>query len=235
MNEALILYVLQIQVRRGAIHSRPIIQKELILGRGYDCDIILEGRGVSRQHVQFHCGDRMLHVTDLNSINGTFMNGQRLRPGWPCMMRPGDQVCIEDFNLSVTLPDVNERAPTDVWYCVKIVAPPQPGLIVALPNGPCKVPLSQGRVTLGSAEDNDIVVQGPAVSSYHAELQWSGQGHCIYDLGSSQGLYHRGQRISRMILRDGARLLIGGRVPIEYRRDIGIVALRPLRPLASRV
>jgi len=235
LNKVPILYVLQIHVRGEATHFRPIIQTELELGRGYNSDIVLEGRGVSRQHLQIHCGDRMLQVRDMNSTNGTFMNGQRLLPDRPCMLGPGDQIRIEDFTLSVRLLNANESIPPEIWYRVRIATPPQPGLILNLPDGLRKVPLSQGRVILGSAEDNDIVMPELGVSPYHAELLRCEQGYCIHDLGSSGGLYHRGQRISRTILRDGARLLIGGRIPIEYRRDIGFVTAKPLRLLACGV
>jgi pSer/pThr/pTyr-binding forkhead associated (FHA) protein len=228
MNSEPVLYVLQIHVKGGRTHPWPIFHKDLSLGRSDSNDIILQGRTVSRQHALLCCRDRMLQVVDLNSTNGTFLNGHLLPPQQPHILTPCDQVRIDAFFLSVRLLCAHDRILPDLGQRARLVAPPQPGLIISLPQEERKVPLEQRVMTLGSAADNDIVLPMPAVAAYHAELQFLGNGHRLVDLGSPGGLYCGNQRISQMFLQDGVSILVGGQIPIQYRTDVGFVPFRSL-------
>jgi pSer/pThr/pTyr-binding forkhead associated (FHA) protein len=60
-------------------------------------------KGVSRRHaVIIHYQDKP-HILDLNSINGTFLNGKRLKPDNPYMLTSGDQLGLGDLLLNVAL------------------------------------------------------------------------------------------------------------------------------------
>jgi hypothetical protein len=69
--------------------------KPVILGRRTpDCAVDVDlmpynGKplGVSRQHARIERGRDMLHIVDLDSSNGTFLNRQRLEPGVPHILR----------------------------------------------------------------------------------------------------------------------------------------------------
>ncbi|MAS35916.1 MAG: hypothetical protein CL610_18050 [Anaerolineaceae bacterium] len=57
--------------------------------------------GISRRHaalVRFH--DR-LHVVDLSSVNGTFLDGQRLKPDKPYPLQVNVTLRIGSLNLSL--------------------------------------------------------------------------------------------------------------------------------------
>ncbi|ROO58410.1 FHA domain-containing protein [Micromonospora sp. Llam0] len=47
---------------------------------------------VSRRHAEISSAGTGLTVTDLQSVNGTFVNDQRIAPGEPFPVRPGDRV-----------------------------------------------------------------------------------------------------------------------------------------------
>ncbi len=51
----------------------------------------LEG-GVSRIHAALRRGDEVLSIVDLDSANGTFLNGQRLAANQPRLLRDGDEI-----------------------------------------------------------------------------------------------------------------------------------------------
>lgn len=51
-----------------------------------------QDKGVSRQHAAILLKDGSLHIMDLNSYNGTFLNGQRLVANQPRVLRDGDSV-----------------------------------------------------------------------------------------------------------------------------------------------
>lgn len=71
-------------------------------------------------------------------------------------------------------------------------------------------PLHKNLLTIGRAEDNDIVINDAEISRHHARLTWQGNNWVIEDLGSSNGTYINGQRISGpTILVPGAQLRLG--------------------------
>jgi hypothetical protein len=49
-----------------------------ILGRDDVCDIVIPERQVSRQHIRIFYEDNKYYIADLESRNGTWLNGQRL-------------------------------------------------------------------------------------------------------------------------------------------------------------
>lgn len=55
----------------------PLVRAVSRLGRGSDTDIRIEDPGASRNHCEIVLGQPVL-VRDLNSTNGTFVNGQRI-------------------------------------------------------------------------------------------------------------------------------------------------------------
>jgi hypothetical protein len=68
------------------------IKSDLILGRNSSCDIVIPMRQVSRQHARvFPQGDRVM-VEDLDSKNGTFVNGVLLRE--PTPLEDGDELQV---------------------------------------------------------------------------------------------------------------------------------------------
>jgi DNA-binding winged helix-turn-helix (wHTH) protein len=50
-----------------------------ILGRGDDCDILLPERAVSRHHIRIYKEGDAFYVEDLDSRNGTWINGEQLK------------------------------------------------------------------------------------------------------------------------------------------------------------
>ena len=60
-------------------------------------------KGVSRRHAALVRYQEKLHIIDLASINGTFLNTKRLKPDIPYMLSSGDQLGFGDLLLSVSL------------------------------------------------------------------------------------------------------------------------------------
>jgi DNA-binding winged helix-turn-helix (wHTH) protein len=68
------------------------IKSALVLGRGSDCDIIIPMRQVSRQHSRIYPELDSFFIEDLDSKNGTYVNGQLLRE--PVRLDDGDELQI---------------------------------------------------------------------------------------------------------------------------------------------
>ncbi len=57
--------------------------------------------GVSRRHAVIHREEDGYYITDLNSTNGTRINGRRLLPNAPCRLSSGDVIRLGRLNLLV--------------------------------------------------------------------------------------------------------------------------------------
>lgn len=62
-----------------------------------------EGSGVSRIHAAIHDQDGMVYITDLNSTNGTRINGLPLVPDQAYRLREGDELQFGSLTTILTL------------------------------------------------------------------------------------------------------------------------------------
>lgn len=77
--------------------------------------------------------------------------------------------------------------------------------------------LEKNELYLGRDANNDIVINDAEVSRRHARLVKQGDDYFYEDLGSTNGSFILGQRLSTLtLLRPGATITIGERVVISY-------------------
>lgn len=62
------------------------------VGRATGADFIVDAALVSRLHCRLTAGATELEVVDLESTNGTFVNGERVRTGEPVTLKAGDKI-----------------------------------------------------------------------------------------------------------------------------------------------
>ena len=91
-------------VRRTLDFSKP----ELTVGRVQGNDIVLSKRNVSKQHARLTLKGEQAVVVDLNSTNGTWVNGRKITT--PQSLKHGDKIYIADFIITVEPSDDSERA-----------------------------------------------------------------------------------------------------------------------------
>jgi len=85
-------------VRRGPnAGSRFLLDSDLTeVGRRPDSDIFLDDVTVSRRHAEFHRGGAGFTVRDVGSLNGTYVNRERVESA---TLSNGDEVQIGKFRL----------------------------------------------------------------------------------------------------------------------------------------
>jgi pSer/pThr/pTyr-binding forkhead associated (FHA) protein len=66
-------------------------QDQLLVGRDPGCDVVLAEPTVSRRHAQLFFRAGSWTVQDLESTNGTLLNGKRVGR---CEVRPGDRLIL---------------------------------------------------------------------------------------------------------------------------------------------
>jgi pSer/pThr/pTyr-binding forkhead associated (FHA) protein len=85
-------------VQRGpGAGSRYLLDTEVVsAGRHPESDIFLDDITVSRRHVEFHRAEGTYRVHDVGSLNGTYVNRDRIDDA---LLQNGDEVRIGKFRL----------------------------------------------------------------------------------------------------------------------------------------
>jgi pSer/pThr/pTyr-binding forkhead associated (FHA) protein len=76
-SEPLQAVLLQIE-RPGQAPDVVEARDGYLFGRGRDCDIAFDDAAVSKMHARLHLSDGVVTIEDLDSTNGTLLNGKRL-------------------------------------------------------------------------------------------------------------------------------------------------------------
>jgi DNA-binding response OmpR family regulator len=112
MNEMTIApWVVELQAEGMSESLKLLVDEPLLIGRAdvhgeFAPDVDLgpygaEERGVSRRHVVLHADHNALFVTDLNSHNGTQLNGKRLESDKPYVLHYDDVLHLGHMPLTV--------------------------------------------------------------------------------------------------------------------------------------
>ncbi len=71
-------------------HQTFVLRERTVIGRTADCDIALDHKPLSRHHARIDLDGERWILTDLESANGTFVNGERVSAARP--LRSGDRL-----------------------------------------------------------------------------------------------------------------------------------------------
>ncbi len=77
----------------------PVTRDSLTIGRAITADIRLDDAHISRHHVRLTRQGELLLVEDLNTVNGTSVNGQPITT--PYALQPGDLISFGSFTIKV--------------------------------------------------------------------------------------------------------------------------------------
>jgi len=72
---------------------------KLVIGRGADADVIVDNTAISRNHASLEVKEGLYILTDLGSLNGTFINGKKITGSE--YITQDDDVKLGKFKLSV--------------------------------------------------------------------------------------------------------------------------------------
>jgi ABC-type multidrug transport system ATPase subunit/pSer/pThr/pTyr-binding forkhead associated (FHA) protein len=180
-------------------------KRQWVIGRAPDCDIVVNDPQVSARHCQLIRTEAGWLLRDLGSTNGTFVNGVRIHG--TVTVRPGDRILLAN-TVPFPWPSLRAESEGDTQADDTVAPPDVP--VAARPNpvspppAPADAPqvaaIRAGRVIrIGRAPDNDVVLENPTVSRYHARLVQTADGWYIEDLQSYNGtaVNHVYQRVQR--------------------------------------
>jgi pSer/pThr/pTyr-binding forkhead associated (FHA) protein len=204
------MWKLTIEDDEGKQTALPLAHEEYGLGRGESNAIRLTDRNISRTHAILKKASEIWSLKDLQSYNGTFVNGVRVVGEQT--LGTGDLVQIGDYRLELV---------DDATLPVAAVpgAPPAPApahqrpnrlVVVVGPTPGAEFPLDKDSFTIGRSEEATISINHSSVSRVHAELIPIGNGRFeIVDKASANGIRINGVELKRGILEAGDALELG--------------------------
>jgi ABC-type multidrug transport system ATPase subunit/pSer/pThr/pTyr-binding forkhead associated (FHA) protein len=224
----------------GAGRVIDLPQGELLIGRIEPAGLVISDSEVSRRHARLLFRERKYFLEDLGSANGTILNGERI--SGECPLTDGDEILVgtkvvlffhqllqqPEFpreSLETKLQGMQMSSPDATLFdssgelssllsSAVSAAPPQL-LVTVAGNEPVTHLLSNDRITLGRAEDNDIVVPSMIVSRYHATLELTSTGYeIVVSPGATNTLTCQGRPVlGHQLLTDGDILRIDSDQP----------------------
>jgi pSer/pThr/pTyr-binding forkhead associated (FHA) protein len=229
-----------------------LLKPKLLVGRQDFCDVALRFPSVSSRHCQLELTDGYWLVRDLNSSNGTRVNGV------PCVVEwllPNDILGVSKYRYSTLYSPPPGRSPprgapaalpepppavVAQVPAAPATGPPTPsrgpplGRLIPCGGGPA-IPLLKPRLVVGRRDDCDIVLRNALVSGRHCILEWSDGGWSVRDLSSRNGTRVNGAPCETAPLAPGDVLWVAGiRFEAAY-SSVGSAARPQLRgPLFSK-
>lgn len=202
------------------------LDKDLItIGRQQTSDLSLNNKAISRKHAEITRIKKDYFLNDLESGNGTLLNGRKLKPHEKNLLHSQDKIQIEDFEIQFILSD--DKAPItydentdsdiiEIRMIKKVLSALQvdqhPSLEVVGP--PC-----EGRkayftddmpeLLIGRDDSCHLVIDSSTVSRRHAVLQKKWGGITLTDLESKNGTFVNNQKIQEKLLNDGDWIMVG--------------------------
>ncbi len=150
------------------------------LGRSPANTIQVLSRIVSGQHALIDLTRNGHTITDLNSTNGTFVNGKRLAPNQPHLLAANDIIRFSDsLGNSASLTYFAPSGFSDILN-VDITRP---------------FTLTEPVAYIGRNPETTFALDHPAVSWYHARVRRSSDGFAIQDLSSHNGTFVNGTQL----------------------------------------
>ena len=206
----------------GEWKTHILVTGESMIGRGEENDLPLDDDQISRHHAKIAVAGPNLFITDTGSTNGTQVGGVTLNPHQQYAIQVGQFITIGGVTLYVETPQEGGWLPaaSGTMMMPGQVAAMAPAAadhtmldaeISATPSAIRTMNLTaHEKVTIGRAVDNQVVLNHPLVSRYHAVIERMGKRFCIKDLRSTNGIYVNEERIDReAYLKDWDQIRIG--------------------------
>lgn len=91
-----------IRANHSALNNRVYpISGKTVLGRSNECDVVLSVTHLSRKHAELNVIGGKLVVKDLDSANGTFVNGKKVKEE---TLKKGDELRLDTLSFTVVGP-----------------------------------------------------------------------------------------------------------------------------------
>jgi len=165
----------------------PMPAKSLRIGRASDNDVVVSDLSVSRYHAELRrTGRGEFEIVDLDSHNGTFLNGQRIKiapvtetdligVGPATFRRVGDQLqeFLDTGDISLSARDLTFRLPSGKVLLDQVTFPLGERCLLGVigPSGAGKSTLLGALTGIAPATDGHVLYDGRDLYKSYAELR----------------------------------------------------------------
>ena len=187
------------------------------IGREDNNDIAIHEKHISRRHAVINFRHGVFMISDLGSVNGTWVNDKRLQEPFP--LEHGDIIRLYRMELhfsAVVTSEEKERAAHTGTLIVPVQLSQPKFTVSAGPQEGAVFPLTESEMGIGRTTRRhswDISLQDRAVSRPHARLERTPDGtYTITDLGSANGTLVNGEELvphQPVTLQDGDVVTMG--------------------------
>lgn len=215
-----------VKLGENVVHKYYFDKDVISIGRARDNDIVIENLAVSRNHARIRRENAHFVLTDLNSANGTYVNGVRVTK---TEVMNDDVVTVGKHYLHFVNKDMSdEQIISDAFgaertMIVEKVANASLTIAKGKQQGE-QFNITKYETFVGRASDNDIRLHDWFVSKKHAVIVRQGHKFFIRDLGSWRGTMVNGKQIKDTELKDGDMLAFGT-TQLEFKMQSDEVAL----------
>ncbi|MBN2083825.1 MAG: FHA domain-containing protein [Anaerolineales bacterium] len=190
----------------------------MLIGRAPECNIVIDETGISRHHAQVEFVEGRTMLKDLGSRNGTFVNDVRIETSTE--IKADDRIRFHDVPFTVKPADPAGVNPTAVFESAPAEDGPktvsyQSLQLYSIIRGDNGAEIGVGRsMKIGRAENNEVPLpKDTSASQAHAKLEMLKGQVVLTDLGSSNGTWVNGVRITTPVyLTHGDKFRIGDTV-----------------------
>jgi pSer/pThr/pTyr-binding forkhead associated (FHA) protein len=224
--------ILTLVFGRDVLGTHELDDEKLIVGRSEDCDITIDNLAVSRHHAIIEKAGGAYTINDLDSNNGTFVNGRRIEGSFALNFGDeigiGKHIIVFDSHSKKAKPIQasaagSARPDMDVGGRGTMFVEPEQmekiqekGVkarkahlqVVGSQNGDL-IPLEKSDFVLGKASSCDVVLDGFFTARRHAILTRLEQGIQITNLGILMPTRVNDCAIDASLLVDGDEIRIG--------------------------
>ncbi len=169
------MYRLVLQLNQQSQKIFDLSEDEVVIGRDIAAQIFIPDPSISRRHARVFLSGGQYFVEDLNSSNGTHLNGQPVHA--PQALRPGDEI---QLGPSIALQFDGPPPPVAQAAATVNLGDEPPGMFSLFvqvgEKSPQIIPLPPGQYKFGRSTDNHIIIESLAISRYHGRLDVSQQG-----------------------------------------------------------
>ncbi len=195
----------------NVVHKYFFDKDILNVGRARDNDITIENLAVSRNHARVRVVEGKYIITDLNSANGTYVNGVRITK---TEIMHNDVVTIGKHNLIFLNKELSdEQIISDAFGADRtMIVDRSPAGVLVVTTGKQKnqdFKLTKKETTIGRSTNNDVKIHDWFVSKQHASIVKDKNNYFIKDLGSWRGVVVNGQPVKDAQLKDGDDIKLG--------------------------
>ncbi len=236
-------------------YERSFIQDRVIIGRSRSADVCLPAMAVSTRHAEIRLVGADYAAVDLESLNGTTVNGNPVLAYRNRILKNGDTIEITNFRIhfqmGVPTPseESRDKAVTQAreilanilarsgsasgsaseTQSLYLLTGPARGTRIELPDGMRKCVLGRGKRA-------DVAIDDPDISREHAAVVVEAAGIFVHDIQSRNGVFLDGVKVDVAKLEAGDQFTIGSSTfllehPAE--KSLGLIFDAPEEDTAS--